>query len=112
VCLGHQAIGEVFGGKITQAKNIVHGKVSKVTHYKDHLFKNIETNFSATRYHSLIIDETTLPSELTKIAQLKDGTIMGVRHKTYPIIGIQFHPESYSTDCGSKIIKNFFNYPW
>ena len=112
VCLGHQAIGEVFGGKIIQAKNIVHGKVSKVTHYKDHLFKNIEDNFSATRYHSLVIDEATLPSELTKIAQLKDGTIMGVRHKTYPIVGIQFHPESYSTDCGPKIIKNFFNYPW
>ena len=112
VCLGHQAIGEVFGGKIIQAKNIVHGKVSKVTHYKDHLFKNIEDNFSATRYHSLVIDEATLPSELTKIAQLKDGTIMGVRHKTYPIVGIQFHPESYSTDCGLQIIKNFFNYPW
>ena len=86
VCLGHQAIGEVFGGKIIQAKNIVHGKVSKVTHYKDHLFKNIEDNFSATRYHSLVIDEATLPNELTKIAQLKDGTIMGVRHKTYPIV--------------------------
>ena len=112
VCLGHQAIGEVFGGKIIQAKNIVHGKVSKVTHYKDHLFKNIEDNFSATRYHSLVIDEATLPNELTKIAQLKDGTIMGVRHKTYPIVGIQFHPESYSTDCGLQIIKNFFNYPW
>ena len=112
MCLGHQAIGEVFGGKIIQAKNIVHGKVSKVTHYKDHLFKNIEDNFSATRYHSLVIDEATLPSELTKIAQLKDGTIMGVRHKTYPIVGIQFHPESYSTDCGLQIIKNFFNYPW
>ena len=112
VCLGHQAIGEVFGGKIIQAVNIVHGKVSKVTHFKDHLFKNIENNFSATRYHSLIIDKATLPNELTKIAQLKDGTIMGVRHKTYPIVGIQFHPESYSTSCGSKIIKNFFDYPW
>ena len=83
-----------------------------MTHHKDHLFKNIEDNFSATRYHSLVIDEATLPNELTKIAQLKDGTIMGVRHKTYPIVGIQFHPESYKTDCGSKIIKNFFNYPW
>ena len=112
VCLGHQAIGEVFGGKIVQAKNIVHGKLSKVTHFKDDLFKNIENNFCATRYHSLIIDEITLPNELTKIAQLKDGTIMGVKHKTYPIVGIQFHPESYSTDCGSKIIENFFNYPW
>ena len=112
VCLGHQAIGEVFGGKIIQAKNIVHGKVSKVTHFKDYLFNNIENNFSATRYHSLIVDEATLPNELTKIAQLKDGTIMGVKHNTYPIIGIQFHPESYSTDCGSKIIENFFNYPW
>ena len=80
MCLGHQAIGEVFGGKIIQAKNIVHGKVSKVTHYKDHLFKDIEDTFFATRYHSLVIDEATLPNELTKIAQLKDGTIMGVRH--------------------------------
>ena len=107
----HQAIGEVFGGKIIQAKNIVHGKVSKVTHYKDHLFKNIEDTFLQLDT-TLVIDETTLPNELTIIAQLKDGTIMGVRHKTYPIVGIQFHPESYRTDCGSKIIKNFFNYPW
>ena len=112
ICLGHQSIGQAFGGKIIRCEEIMHGKVDSMKHFNHEIFKNIENNFSATRYHSLVIDEATLPSELTKIAQLKDGTIMGVRHKTYPIVGIQFHPESYSTDCGLQIIKNFFNYPW
>ena len=112
VCLGHQAIGEAFGAKIRQSNDIFHGKISNITHFKDRLFNDIEEEFSAARYHSLIIDGSTLPNTLKKIAQLQDGTIMGVKHKVYPIIGIQFHPESYSTDCGSQIIKNFFNYTW
>ena len=112
VCLGHQAIGEAFGAKIRESKDIMHGKVSKITHFKDSLFDDIKDGFSATRYHSLLIDSSTLPNELKKIAQLEDGTIMGVKHKTDPIIGIQFHPESYSTDCGLQIIENFFKYPW
>ena len=113
VCLGHQAIGEVFGGKIIQAKNIVHGKVSKVTHYKDHLFKNIEDNFSATRYHSLVIDPDSLPDSLIITARTDDSDdeseIMGVRHKNYKLFGVQFHPESILTDSGHKLLENFIN---
>ena len=112
VCLGHQIIGQAFGSKIVQARKLMHGKTSKILSKKKGLLRNLPKTFEATRYHSLIIDKKSLSKDLEITAETRDGLIMGVRHKTYPIIGIQFHPESYSTGCGAKIIKNFFNYPW
>ena len=107
VCLGHQIIGQVFGGKIVQARNLMHGKTSKIKHGKKGLFKNIQNNFEATRYHSLVIDKKTLSKNLEITAETKDGIIMGVKHKKYNVHGVQFHPESIKTKVGIKIIKNF-----
>ena len=107
VCLGHQIIGQVFGGKIITAKNLMHGKTSKIKHKKKGLFKNIQNNFIATRYHSLIIDRKSFPKDLVITAETKNKTIMGLMHKDYNIHGFQFHPESISTKMGVKLIKNF-----
>ena len=107
VCLGHQIIGQVFGGKITGAKNLMHGKTSKIKHNKKGLLKNIQNNFEATRYHSLIVDRKSFPANLIITAETKDKTIMGLMHKDYDIHGFQFHPESISTKVGMKLIKNF-----
>ena len=107
VCLGHQIIGQVFGGKIIQAKNLMHGKTSKIIHNRTGLFKKIEKNFDATRYHSLIVDRKNFPEDLIITAETKDKTIMGLMHKRYNIHGFQFHPESISTKVGLKLIKNF-----
>ena len=107
VCLGHQIIGQVFGGKIINAKNLMHGKVSKIKHNKEGLFKNIKKNFEATRYHSLVVDRKTLPESLIITAETNNKTIMGLMHKNYNIHGFQFHPESISTKVGIKLIKNF-----
>ena len=107
VCLGHQIIGQVFGGKIVRAKKIMHGKISKIKHQKKGLFKNIRNNFEATRYHSLIVDRNTFPDELIITAETKNKTVMGLMHKHYNIHGFQFHPESISTKMGMKLIKNF-----
>jgi len=107
VCLGHQIIAQVFGGKIIRAKNLMHGKTSIITHSKKGLFKNIKGNFEATRYHSLIVDKKSLPKKLIITAETKDRTIMGIMHKDYNIHGFQFHPESISTKMGIKLIKNF-----
>ncbi len=107
VCLGHQIIGQVFGGKIINAKKLMHGKTSKIKHNKKGLFKNIQTNFEATRYHSLIVDRKKLPKSLIITAETGDKTIMGLMHKDYDIHGFQFHPESISTKVGMKLIKNF-----
>ena len=109
VCLGHQIIGQVFGGKIISAKNLMHGKTSKIIHYKKGLFKNIQNNFEATRYHSLVVDRKRLPKNLIITAETKNNTIMGLMHKVYNIHGFQFHPESISTKVGIKLIKNFIN---
>ena len=110
VCLGHQAIGEAFGATITYAKEIMHGKVSKVYHDESGIYQNIERPFNATRYHSLIISKQKFPrKELEITSKLKDGTIMGVQHRKHPTIGIQFHPESILTDSGKQIIKNFLS---
>ena len=109
VCLGHQIIGQVFGGKIISAKNLMHGKTSKIIHYKKGLFKNIQNNFEATRYHSLVVDRKKLPKNLVITAETKNNTIMGLMHKVYNIHGFQFHPESISTKVGIKLIKNFIN---
>ena len=107
VCLGHQIIGQVFGGKIINAKNLMHGKTSKISHIKKGLFKNIQNNFEATRYHSLVVDRKKFPKKLLITAETKNKTIMGLKHKEYDIHGFQFHPESISTKLGMKLIKNF-----
>jgi len=109
VCLGHQIIGQVFGGKIINAKNLMHGKTSEIKHNKKGLFKNIHNNFEATRYHSLVVDRNTLPKSLLITAETKNKTIMGLMHKEYDIHGFQFHPESISTKVGMKLIKNFIS---
>ena len=107
VCLGNQIIGQAFGGKIVRAKNLMHGKISKIKHNKKGLFKNIKNNFEATRYHSLVVDRKNFPKDLLITAETKKKTIMGLMHKDYKIHGFQFHPESISTKMGVKLIKNF-----
>ena len=107
VCLGHQIIGQFFGGKIVNAKNLMHGKTSKIKHSKKGLFKDIKNSFEATRYHSLVVDRIKLPKNLIITAETKNKTIMGLMHKDYNIHGFQFHPESISTKVGMKLIKNF-----
>ena len=110
VCLGHQAIGEVFGAQIVHAPNIVHGKTSQIFHDGKTVFNNIQNPFVATRYHSLVIKKDTLSKEFEISAETKDGVIMGIRHKKYPLEGIQFHPESILTKKGKKVLKNFLSY--
>ena len=107
VCLGHQVIGQAFGGKIVSANNLMHGKTSKIKHSKKGLFRNIRNNFEATRYHSLVVDRKKFPKNLIITAETKNKTIMGLMHKDYNIHGFQFHPESISTKVGMKLIKNF-----
>ncbi len=109
VCLGHQAIGEIFGGKISYAKKIMHGKVSQIFHDEKTIFKNLENPFIATRYHSLAIDENFFPKDLEISARSDDGEIMAIRHKKFNIEGVQFHPESILTIAGEKIFQNWFS---
>lgn len=107
VCLGHQVMGMVFGGKVVKAPVLMHGKTSRINHDHKTIFKNITQDFEATRYHSLIIDKDSLPEDLEISAQTEDGIIMGIRHKEFPVEGIQFHPESILTVEGKNIIKNW-----
>ncbi|MDD5120189.1 MAG: aminodeoxychorismate/anthranilate synthase component II [Candidatus Omnitrophica bacterium] len=107
VCLGHQAIGYYFGAKIIQAKKLMHGKTSKIYHNKKDIFKNIPSPFLATRYHSLLVDKKSLPSSLEITAYTDENEIMGLKHKEYPIWGVQFHPESILTKSGKQILDNF-----
>jgi anthranilate synthase/aminodeoxychorismate synthase-like glutamine amidotransferase len=107
VCLGHQSIAYALGGRIIQAKRLVHGKTSSIWHDGSELFEGVPNPFQATRYHSLVVEERTLPSCLIVCARSEDGEIMGIRHKTYPTFGLQFHPESVLTRCGSTILENF-----
>ena len=109
VCLGHQIIGQSFGSRIVQAKQLVHGKTSKIISKNKGILKNIPKTFEATRYHSLIIDKKTLSKDLEITAETSDGIIMGIRHKLYNLHGVQFHPESIKTKSGLKILKNFIN---
>jgi len=114
VCLGHQSIGEAFGGKIVRAKHVMHGKISAIHHEGKGVFKDIENPFNATRYHSLVIEKESLPDclELTSWTENADGSleeIMGVRHKTLPVEGVQFHPESILSEHGHKMLRNFLN---
>lgn len=106
VCLGHQAIGQVFGGKVVRAPKPMHGKLSGVTHKGQGVFEDVPTPFEATRYHSLIVDRATMPAELEIVAQTGD-IVMGMRHRTLPIHGVQFHPESIASQHGHKILENF-----
>ena len=107
VCLGHQCLGDVFGGKIVRAKQIMHGKVSDVYHDKDALFAGLDNPFQATRYHSLVIEPKSFPKSLKKIGWTKDGEIMAVKHREHPIWGVQFHPESILTTQGMRLLYNF-----
>ena len=109
VCLGHQSIGKAFGGKIIQAPYLMHGKVSEIHHDSRTVFSGLAQDFTATRYHSLIVDRKTLPCELEISATTSDGIIMGLRHKQYLVEGLQFHPESILTVVGKRILKNFLS---
>ncbi len=105
VCLGHECIGQIFSSRIVQAKEIMHGKTSKIKHNKDILFKNVKNPFEAARYHSLVIDKT--PKEFSLIAWTEDKEIMAIKHNEFPLYGVQFHPESFLTIEGNKIMQNF-----
>ena len=107
ICLGHQCIGEAWGGEIIHAPQVMHGKTSLISHNETGLFKDIKSPFKATRYHSLIVDPTSFPNELEITAKTDDGLIMGLRHRELEIHGLQFHPESVLTSYGHKLIENF-----
>ena len=109
VCLGHQSIGQAFGGKVIRCHEIVHGKMGTMHHASEGLFKDVPTPFEATRYHSLIVERATLPACLTVTAELSDGTIMGLQHNSLPIHGVQFHPESIASEHGHHLLKNFLS---
>ena len=110
VCLGHQGIIHCFGGKVVNAGHVRHGKTSPIKHYEDSMFNGVSNPFKATRYHSLVGDKTIIPDSLTVTAVAEDdGEVMGVKHKEYPIEGVQFHPESIMTPQGKKILENFVN---
>jgi anthranilate synthase/aminodeoxychorismate synthase-like glutamine amidotransferase len=109
VCLGHQCIGQAMGGKVVRAKRIMHGKTSEIYHTKDKLFQKIPNPFSATRYHSLLVEKKSLPSCLEITAWTKDQEIMGLKHKIHPTWGVQFHPESILTTHGKTLLKNFLS---
>jgi para-aminobenzoate synthetase component 2 len=107
VCLGHQSIGQVFGGKVIRAHRLMHGKTSEVYHDGKTIFEGIPSPFTAARYHSLIVEEETIPDVLEVTARTAEGEIMAIRHREYPIEGVQFHPESIITEHGKQLLRNF-----
>jgi anthranilate synthase component 2 len=107
VCLGHQAIGDAFGGKVVRAPTPVHGKLSTIRHGGAGIFRGINASFRATRYHSLVVERPSLPDDLTVTADTEDGLIMGLSHRRLPVHGVQFHPESIASQHGHKILENF-----
>ena len=107
VCLGHQCLGEAFGGTVRRASQVMHGKVSRVTHAEQSVFRGIPSPFAATRYHSLVVDRENLPADLEVTAWTDDGTVMGLRHRQYPLAGVQFHPEAILTEHGHALLANF-----
>jgi anthranilate synthase/aminodeoxychorismate synthase-like glutamine amidotransferase len=109
VCLGHQAIGAAFGGKIIRAPKLFHGKTSAIRHDGSGVFRGLPNPFTATRYHSLIVERKSLPAELQVTAETDDDIIMGMQHRQYPLMGVQFHPESVLTDSGKQLLKNFLS---
>ena len=109
VCLGHQSIGQVFGGEVVRAERLMHGKTSQVFHTGKSVFEGLQSPLTATRYHSLVVKRDTLPDCLEITAETKSGTIMGLMHRDYPIHGVQFHPESILTDDGMRMLGNFLS---
>jgi anthranilate synthase/aminodeoxychorismate synthase-like glutamine amidotransferase len=109
VCLGHQAIGAAFGGKIIRAPKLFHGKTSQIEHDGKNIFRKLPQKFTATRYHSLIVERKSLPRELLITAETKDGIIMGLRHRRHKLEGVQFHPESVLTTAGKQLLQNFLS---
>ena len=109
VCLGHQAIGAAFGGKIIRAPKLFHGKTSQIRHDGSGVFRDLPNPFTATRYHSLIVERKSLPAELQINAETDDDIIMGMQHRQYPLMGVQFHPESVLTESGKQLLKNFLS---
>ncbi len=109
VCLGHQAIGAAFGGKIIRAPKLFHGKTSAIRHDGSGVFRGLPNPFTATRYHSLIVERKSLPAELQVTAETDDDIIMGMQHRHYPLMGVQFHPESVLTESGKQLLKNFLS---
>ena len=109
VCLGHQAVGAAFGGKIIRAPKLFHGKTSQIRHDGSGVFRGLPNPFTATRYHSLIVERKSLPAELQVTAETDDEIIMGIQHRQYPLMGVQFHPESVLTDSGKQLLKNFLS---
>ena len=109
VCLGHQAIGQAFGGRVVRAEAIMHGKVDAIRHESSGLFAGIPTPFDATRYHSLMVDRDSLPDALEVTAESQDGTIMGLSHRSLPVHGVQFHPESIASEHGHALLRNFLD---
>jgi anthranilate synthase/aminodeoxychorismate synthase-like glutamine amidotransferase len=107
VCLGHQAIGQAFGGKVVRAGRVMHGKVSRIRHDASGVFRSVPDDFIATRYHSLVVERETLPDCLAVSAQSEDGEIMGLRHRAYAVEGVQFHPEALLTEHGHRMLQNF-----
>jgi len=107
VCLGHQAIGQALGGKVIRAERLMHGKTSPITHDGAGIFSNLPSPLTATRYHSLIVERDTLPDSLVITAETSEGEIMGLRHKTWPLEGVQFHPEAVLTEHGKQMVRNF-----
>jgi anthranilate synthase/aminodeoxychorismate synthase-like glutamine amidotransferase len=107
VCLGHQCIGQLFGGKVVRAPHVMHGKTSQISHDGEGLFAGIPTPFTATRYHSLIVERDSIPDVLAVTAESEDGLVMGLRHRELPIVGVQFHPESILTHSGHDLLRNF-----
>jgi anthranilate synthase/aminodeoxychorismate synthase-like glutamine amidotransferase len=110
VCLGHQAIGQAYGGKVVRAKEPVHGKTAKVLHDGEGVYRGLPQGFEATRYHSLVIEPESVPECLMVTSRTEDGVIMGVRHKELPVEGVQFHPESVLTGSGKSLLKNFLEF--
>ena len=109
VCLGHQSIGSAYGANIIKANEIMHGKLSKISHNGEGIFSSVEKEFLATRYHSLVIEESSLSKEFDITARSEDGTIMAIQHNSEPVTGIQFHPESIATEHGKSLLKNFLD---
>lgn len=109
VCLGHQSIGQLFGGNVIRADELMHGKTCQIRHTGEGIFKGMENPFTATRYHSLIVERSSLPDCLKITAETEDGIIMGLQHKEYSVHGVQFHPESYATENGIKLLENFLS---
>lgn len=110
VCLGHQTIGQIFGGKVIRANTPMHGKVTQIKHNECNIFEDIPSPFAVTRYHSLIIERESLPDCLEITSETDDGVIMAVKHKEYPVFGVQFHPESIASQYGHEILANFLKY--